>query len=663
LPESVASSHLNPVRNAQTAPQVDWQQVINALPLGALIVGADGRVAQFNQQAARLLDLPEAWLSARPALDDMLRLQAERGDLGTDPERMAGLQRDNDAVLGDDAWTERTHIQTNRQGRRIEERSVRLPQGGMLRTYTDVTQQLHDQEALLEREATREQSETLAGVGTWRWRLGMDGLLQHGDFSAMAWRIFGGTTPLPADLCDESWLAQRLDPADRELERLTRLRALRGRDSYDLEVHLRPADAAERRVHLKGQVWITPDGHLDMVGVVQDVTERRQHEARLVQAEQTATQANRIKTQFLANVSHEMRTPLNAIQGMFTLLQTGHLNAEQQDYAHKGQTAALALQHLVDDLLDATRIETGQLRLDPAPCNLQDCVLRTQQLLTDQAAAKQLPLTLRTAPSPKVVADAHRLTQVLTILGSNAIKFTEHGEVQLGLETLSTPSESTVRVRFWVQDTGMGFDPERQQALKGLFTQGDTSATRVHGGLGLGLGIADHIVQLMNSHLTLDSTPGQGSRFWFDLTLPISHPDASASPSAASKRVLQGLRVLVVEDNPVNQLVIVKILKAQGAQVQLAHNGQEGVEAVNAATTPFDVVLMDLQMPVMDGWTAAKILRERHSEAELPIITVSANLMPDDIEACKAAGMSVQLGKPLHIPQLLKALQPLVRND
>ncbi len=648
----------------RTPVEADWKTIINALPLGLMVTDAGGRLVQYNQAVALLLDLPTPWLDTHPTLDELFSFQARRGDFGSDPEQLASHQRDNAALLSGEAQTERTHVRTSRQGRTIEVRSVRMPMGGVLRTFTDVTQQQRDQEALLEHKATHAQTEILAGVGTWRWRLDMEGNLKSAAFSPMAWTHFGCGNPVPESDCNEGWLSALLDDTDRALERLTRMRAMHGRGSYDLEVHLHPKNAPPRQVHLKGQVWITPDGQLDMVGVVQDVTERRQHEARLRQAEQTAQQANRIKTQFLANVSHEMRTPLNAVMGMFSLLDAGPLSAEQQDYTRKGQNAASALHLLVDDLLDVAHIETGQFKLHPQPCQLDQSLKRTFQLLADSAQAKRLKLSVQSPEPLHVLADSARLSQVLNILTGNAIKFTEQGEIQLGAKVLHaspTPPgapKPTQTVRFWVTDTGMGIAPERQESIKNLFTQSDNSATRLHGGLGLGLGIADQIVHLMGSQLHVESALGQGSRFWFEVTMETVAPPSPAPQNFGQP--LAGLHALVVEDNPVNQLVMTKLLESQGALVRLAHNGQEGVDAVRTAPLPFDVVLMDWQMPVMDGWTAAKTLRERYNMAELPIITVSANLMPDDIAACLAAGMPIQLAKPVNLALLVETLRPYV---
>ena len=408
-----------------------------------------------------------------------------------------------------------------------------------------------------------------------------------------------------------------------------------------------------------------PDGHT--VGFRIDITE-------LVQATVAAQEASQAKSQFLANMSHEIRTPMNAILGMLALLRRTELSPRQADYAGKTEGAARSLLGLLNDILDFSKVEAGKMTLDPHPFLVDQLMSDVSVILLANMGNKNIALRLETDPTlpRQLLGDAMRLQQVLINLGGNAIKFTEQGEVVLALR-VAQQTDAGVVLDISVRDTGIGIAPENQARIFSGFTQAEASTTRRFGGTGLGVAISQRLVHLMGGELKLDSVLGRGSCFSFTVNLPLvpeslvwtaSAPQALNSAHAplttpTPRYRLQGLRLLVVEDNLNNQQVARELLEDEGAWVQIAQHGQEAIEAVAAVVAshnPFDVVLMDLQMPVMDGFTATRKIRDELGQTYLPIIAMTANVMASDREACLAAGMNEHVGKPFDLNQLVQLL-------
>ena len=399
-----------------------------------------------------------------------------------------------------------------------------------------------------------------------------------------------------------------------------------------------------------------------------EIAERKRQEVALEQARAVAESATLAKSQFLAAMSHEIRTPMNAILGMHALLLRTSLTTKQEDYAKKSESSARSLLSLLNDILDFSKVEAGKMTLDPSPFAIDTLLGELATILNAYAADKHLQLQFELAPdTPKVVlVDGLRLKQVLVNLGGNAIKFTQAGSVLVRVKPVWQRG-GRARLSFSVQDTGIGIALEHQQHIFDGFTQAEASTSRRFGGTGLGLAISKKLVELMGGRLELQSQAGVGSTFGFAIDCPVLAPPgwradvATGLQQAGAQPVLRlaGMRLLVVEDNPVNQQIAEELLASEGAHITLAGNGQLGVEAVAAAQPQFDAVLMDVQMPVMDGYAATQAIRTELGLLDLPIIAMTANAMASDIQASQAAGMTRHISKPFELTTLVNTLLEL----
>ncbi len=504
-------------------------------------------------------------------------------------------------------------------------------------------------------------------VGLWDWDLRSDRCHFSAEWKAMLGHSDDeiGDRPIEWD--------SRLHDDDRPFAHAVLEDYLAGRrPGFQITVRMRHKDGRWLWILSSGRALRDDDGRpIRVLGTHVDLTEQKALEERLriAEAEQreareAAEAANRAKSVFLANMSHEIRTPMNGVLGMLQLLQDSEPTPEQAALIDTAERSAVWLLQIIGDILDLSKVEAGKLELERAPFDLREAIRDVTELLRVRAVEDGLDLEVRVGDEipRQVLGDIARFRQVLLNLLGNALKFTKEGAVTV--EASSRPLEKN-RVEFdlRVRDTGIGIPEEVLPRLFAPFSQADSSTTRQFGGTGLGLAISRHLVELMGGAITVTSEPGIGSEFRVQLpfTAAAESPDTAYAVSP-SPHVDDGLlhgHVLVVEDNPIGQRVATMLLQKLGLTSDVAANGRLAVEAWERCS--YDLVLMDCQMPVMDGFEATRVLRQLESDSPLrerptPIIALTANVQPSDVQACLDAGMDAYLAKPVRRDALREAV-------
>jgi signal transduction histidine kinase/CheY-like chemotaxis protein/HPt (histidine-containing phosphotransfer) domain-containing protein len=491
---------------------------------------------------------------------------------------------------------------------------------------------------------------TKAGkIGIWEWNVATGAL----EWDSAMYALYGlePRTSIPPNTLAKDCI----DPSDRERAELQMHQTLHGGEPFDSEFRVTWPDAEVHHLRSIGRLVHDPRGASSrLVGATWDITEVRNLADDLRGEKERAERANRAKSEFLARMSHEIRTPMNGIIGFTTLVLDGELSAEQRRYVALLRDAGRSLLAIINDILDFSKLEAGRIELEHIPVNLNALIDGALSIVRSEALPKGLALDVEIAPDVPawVNGDPTRLRQTLLNLLTNALKFTEHGSIRVNVQRELTAMDD--RIRFEVSDTGIGIAPEQQHLLFGDFAQLDASTTRRYGGTGLGLAICKRLVEAMGGAIGVRSAAGAGSVFWFTADLAaIAAPAPSAADEPLSK--IAPRRILVADDNRVNQVVVGSLLTRDGHDVVLVENGSEAVEAVQM--NQFDLVLMDMQMPVMNGLEATRAIRALPRPfCDVAIVAVTANAMAEEVESCHAAGMNGHLAKPVDRELLRRAI-------
>ncbi|RYZ77762.1 MAG: PAS domain S-box protein [Proteobacteria bacterium] len=522
---------------------------------------------------------------------------------------------------------------------------------GIAVTVTDVTELVKARKALEQKDFRLEIALEAGKVGTWDIDIRNRDLL----WSPRGAKIFGFTDQLRVTYSE---LIGRIHPEDRERVNAAILQAISptGSGQYSIEYRIVLDDAEVRFIDARGQSEFqeTDAGRVvkNFVGTVVDVTD-------LTVSRNSAESANSAKSAFLANMSHEIRTPLGAIIGFSDILKEETLDpSDRIEFTNIINRNAKALTRVIDDILDLSKVEAGRLGIEMEPTNLHDLLRDVVALFRERAKIIGLSLTSSIASDvpQRVCTDAIRLRQILINIVGNAVKFTERGSVQVHLSSLKIDSDQ-YDFKIQVRDTGKGLSREQASRLFQPFTQADNATTREYGGTGLGLALSKRLAEALGGSIFIeDCAPGKGSIFAItfrakeDLAAPVV---ASPSRAGLQDQDLKDLRILLVEDSADNQFLIKRILSRRGASVTIAENGSVGVN--RALESEFDVVLMDIQMPIMDGYTAMSNLKAANYKT--PVIALTAHALSDERQKTQAAGFSSHVTKPVEIEELVMSIQ------
>jgi len=630
------------------------QITLDSMSQGISTIDASGRTVTSNRRHQELLDFPESLMATQPTMEQLVRFQIERGDFGDDFKFVDAVAR-RYVALGDKVppiQGPETYLRKTRDGRTLEVRTRPLPDGGVVRTFTDMTAYVQAQEALAQKEA---QLRGLVGnIPDRIWLKDMQGVYVLSNPAHL--RQYGLSEE---DILGKTAQALFGEETARKHEE-TDAQALSTDGPLTFESTVVNADGTLQHTELVKVAMRDDAGKcIGLLGIARDITQRKAAEATLIAAKEAAEAGERAKAEFLANMSHEIRTPMNAVIGMSDLLLDTPLTATQREFAETIRTSGDALLVLINDILDFSKIESGHLVLEREPVNLAECVESALDLTSGPAMAKGLDLLywIEDDVPRAVYGDVTRLRQVFINLINNAVKFTQRGEVVVTLSRRNAggDGDGTPMLHGSVRDTGIGIPADRMGRLFQVFSQVDTSTTRQYGGTGLGLAICRRLITLMGGRIWVESTVGEGSNFQFEIpcqTVP-SGPSAWVSRKAAN---LSGRRVLLVDDNATNRHILTLQTSRWGMQPRAASSGSQALAWLDAGER-FDMAILDVQMPGMDGYTLARELRQRLGPAQLPILVLTS--LGDSGERLAGLGIAQTLTKPVKAQMLFDAMSSL----
>ncbi|WP_051304715.1 PAS domain S-box protein [Chitinilyticum litopenaei] len=632
------------------------QAILDTAPNPILTLDQAGRVRSVNPAAERIFGSTAAQMQGE-AIARLLPQAAQAGPplcrlLAADDTQGGGQGLEVQARAADGRVFP---VQISLGQMRTDAEPLRVA------VLTDLSQQEAQRAALI---AARDQLQLAADVaelGVWSWDLADNTL----HWNARMFELYAQAESLQeTGVRYEHW-RERVHPEDVEATEASLHGAVRGECRYEPIFRIVRPDGSVRYIQAGAQIERDAAGNaIRVTGINRDITAQREFEAGLQQAKALADAASAAKSSFLANMSHEIRTPMNAVLGMLQLVGQTELSARQRDYISKAQGAGSVLLGLLNDILDYSKIEAGKLQIDPHPFELENLLRNLAAVLAGSQGERDVELVFDIDPDlPRLLlGDSLRLQQVLTNLAGNALKFTPRGLVQIQVQRL--PAEAgEACLRFSVRDNGIGISAEQQARIFDGFTQAEASTSRRYGGTGLGLVISRRLVALMGGELELESAPGEGSCFWFELRLPVADPASQLSLPAAPDHPLY---ILVAEDNAMVAEQLVRTLAALGWEAVHAPGGLAAVAAVEQARRAnrrFDVILMDWKMPDLDGLQAARIIRENSTGETAPLIIMVTAYDQEMLAAALQDEIHPfvdTLTKPVTPQQLLQAISRAV---
>ncbi len=641
---------------------------------GIATINAEGRITNSNKRYRELLNFSEELMATQPTIEELAKIQITRGDFTADAKfvtddanarwaRGEGLPSTGPAIwmsaaraalglgLGQNAQSSSESVIYLRKslGRTMEVMTQPLADGGAVRTFSDVTGYLNAQEELKQKQA--QLSTLINTLPDWIWLKDDNGVYllcnpSYCHHHGMTQEEMIGKT------------AEQLFGQQRSygfLERDRQAMVANGPIVYQEPIFRRGESVQGYSELIKVAMRNAKGECVGVLGIGRDITERKRDEAALIAAKDAALAGEQAKAEFLANMSHEIRTPMNAVIGMSDLLLETALTPAQREFADTIRTSGDALLGLINNILDFSKIESGHLELERLPVDLAACIEGALDITSGAALAKGLDLLYWIEDEvPRVIsADVTRLRQVFINLINNAIKFTHHGEVLVSLACDRDSVTGELQLHCTVRDSGIGIPADRMQRLFQVFSQVDASTTRQYGGSGLGLAICKRLVELMGGSIWVESKPGEGSSFQFRIPCEVV-PRVPSSYHGRNTNHLEGRRLLVVDDNATNCRILTLQTTRWGMQPRAAASGQQALAWLDAGEV-FDAAVLDVHMPIMDGYTLLAEIRRRLSAAQLPVLILSSS-GTGGVERSAGLGVAQTLSKPVKAAALQDAL-------